>query len=178
MAKSRMPISVEFLNKLKAISGVEQINQFAERCGKHATNMTGYLSGTRNPGDGVLRDCVQHAFEWEVKPLQEVQEIPERQGDLSDSAGVYILYDSAGNVLYVGKASNFRNEVRQTLARPIPVGMRFGPKMNRKRPQIWELAMYLSLYEIESRRLRHNVEALLIRVFINQTHNSNIGHFT
>ena len=58
MAKSRMPISVEFLNKLKAISGVEQINQFAERCGKHATNMTGYLSGTRNPGDGVLRDCV------------------------------------------------------------------------------------------------------------------------
>ena len=44
--------------------------------------------------------------------------------------------------------------------------------------QIWELAMYLSLYEIESRRLRHNVEALLIRVFINQTHNSNIGHFT
>ena len=106
MAKSRMPINVEFL-KLKAISGVEQINRFAERCG----NMTGYLGGTRNPGDGVLRDCVQHAFEWEVKPLQEVQEIPERQGDLSDSAGVYILYDSAGNVLYVGKASNFRNEV-------------------------------------------------------------------
>ena len=31
MAKSRMPINVEFLNKLKAISGVEQINQFAER---------------------------------------------------------------------------------------------------------------------------------------------------
>ena len=56
--------------------------------------------------------------------------------------------------------------------------MRFGPKMNRKRPQIRELATYLSLYEIESRRLRHNVEALLIRVFINQTHNSNIGHFT
>ena len=44
--------------------------------------------------------------------------------------------------------------------------------------QIWELATYLSLYEIESRRLRHNVEALLLRVFINQTHNSNIGHFT
>ena len=85
--------------------------------------------------------------------------------------------EGEANVLYVGKASNFRNEVWQTLARPIPVGMRFGPKMNRKRPQIWELTTYLSLYEIESRRLRHNVEALLIRAFINQTHNSNIGHF-
>ena len=51
-----------------------------------------------------------------------------------------MLYDSAGNVLYIGQAKSFRAEVWQTLKeREIPVGMRFGPRMMRVRPTIWEL---------------------------------------
>ena len=72
MARRRMPINAEFLAKLKVILGVEQFGQFAKRCGKQPTNMTGYLAGNRIPGDRVLRDCVRHAFEWEVNPLMEV----------------------------------------------------------------------------------------------------------
>ena len=49
--------------------------------------------------------------------------------------------------------------------------------MNKIKPRIKDLARYLSMYEIENARLRHNIEALLLRVFINQTHNSNIGKF-
>ena len=49
--------------------------------------------------------------------------------------------------------------------------------MKKSKPTIRKLASYMSLYEIKNARLRHNIEALLIRVFINQTHSSNIAHF-
>ena len=125
----------------------------------------------------VLNSVISNLFGQEIQPLREVEPVPERQNDLPRSGGVYILYDSAGNVLYVGKATSFRTQVWQTLGRKIPVGMRFGPNMRKSRPTIWDLATYMSLYKIENSRLRHNIEALLIRVFINQTHNSNIGKF-
>lgn len=125
----------------------------------------------------LLNSAISNLFGEQIKPLQEVEPVPEKRDDLPRSGGVYILYDSAGNVLYVGKAKSFRTRVWRTLDRKIPVGMRFGPNMTKSRPTIWELATYLSLYEIENYRLRHNIEALLIRVFINQTHNSNIGKF-
>ena len=125
----------------------------------------------------VLNSAITNLFGDEIKPLQEVEPVPGKRDDLPRSGGVYILYDSAGNVLYVGKAKSFRTRVWRTLDKKIPVGMRFGPNMTKSRPTIWELATYMSLYEIENSRLRHNIEALLIRVFINQTHNSNIGKF-
>lgn len=126
--------------------------------------------------DDVLGSAISNLFKSGIQPLEEVVSIPE-QGKLPESGGVYILYDSAANVLYIGKAKSFRNEVRQTLDRSIPVGMRFGPDMKKSEPTIKELASYMSLYRIDNRGLRHNIEALLIRVFINQTHNKNIANF-
>lgn len=35
----------------------------------------------------------------------------------------------------------------------------------------------LSIYEVPSRRLRHNLEALLLRVFANESHNNELGKF-
>ena len=125
----------------------------------------------------MLDSAISNLFGQKIRPLREVEPVPERRNDLPTSGGVYILYDSAGNVLYIGKASSFRAEVWLTLGRSIPVGMRFGPNMRKVRPSIEDLATYMSLYEIDNARLRHNIEALLIRVFINQTHNSNIGKF-
>ena len=46
------------------------------------------------------------------------------------------------------------------------------------KPIIRDLARYMSLYEIDDAPLRHNIEALLICAFINQTHNRNIGRFS
>ena len=127
--------------------------------------------------DRVLGSAVSGLFGEEIRACQEVEVISDKQSDLPRFGGVYILYDSAGNVLYIGKAKNFRTEVWQTLGRKIPVGMRLGPNMRKVKPTIWDLATYFSLYQIDNAQLRHNVEALLIRVFINQTHNSNIGKF-
>ena len=90
---------------------------------------------------------------------------------------MYILYDSAATVLYIGKAANFRAEIRQTLNRNIPGGMWFGQNMQ-SNPVVFEkLASYMSLYRIDNARLRHNIEAFLIRVFINQVHNRRIEKF-
>ena len=73
--------------------------------------------------------------------------------------------------------SGDRAEVRQALGRKIPVGIRVGPRLQVKKPKMRDLAHRLSLYEVASPRVRHNVEALLLRVFANQTHNSNKGNF-
>ena len=177
----RQAKSVEFLNKLKDVLGIESNREFAAACGQYESNMSTYLGGTRVPGRKVLRDCVKNSarsiFGWEIHPLLEVELVPTRQRHFPNSGGVYVLYDSAGNVLYIGKAKSFRAEVWQTLGRSIPVGMRFGPNMKKSKPTISDLATYISLYEIDDARLRHNIEALLIRVLINQTHNSNIANF-
>jgi hypothetical protein len=107
----------------------------------------------------------------------EIERVPENLNSLPDTSGLYILYDSAGNVLYVGKATNFRTEVRQTLGRRIPVGLRFGSKLNKERPYLRDVAKRLSLYGVESERVRHNLEVMFLRAIANQTHNSNIGRF-
>ena len=126
-----------------------------------------------------LRDEVySELFGAGIQREREVEPILDNASDLPTFGGLYVLYDSAGNVLYIGKAKNFRQEVWQTLNRKIPIGVRLGPSMRKSRPKILDLAYYLSLYQIENANLRHNIEALLIRVFINQTHNSNIGNFS
>ena len=45
------------------------------------------------------------------------------------------------------------------------------------RPTIRDLAAYVSRYKIDNSEIPHNVEALLIRVLINETHNGNMGKF-
>jgi hypothetical protein len=176
MAKGRQSKNVEFLQTLHGLMESNQAD-FAKACGKKASNMNRYLSGQFQPGKKVLASCVQHLFEWAVQPLMEIQPIPKNLNELPAQSGLYILYDSAGSIVYVGKAKNFRYEVRQTLGRRIPVGLRFGPKLNRRKPYLHDVAKRVSLYEISSPRLRHNVEAMFLRAVANQTHNSNIGGF-
>ena len=178
MPKGRRSRNVEFLQKLYEFSGSSSIAEFARKCGKQPANMNQYLNNKRMPGDKVLTDCMQGIFGWGIDPILEIEEIPERQTDIEQSSGVYVLHDSAGNVLYIGRATNFRQEVWQTLGRSIPIGMRFGPDLGTNQyPTLWDVATYYSLYEISDSTLRHNVEALLLRVFINQTHNRKIGKF-
>ncbi len=174
MAKGRQSKNVEFLQTLHDLTGLNQA-EFAKACGQHPANMNTYLTGRLQPGKKVLTSCVRHLFEWEVKPLMEIEQIPKNLRDLPETSGLYILYDSAGGILYVGKATNFRTEVRQTLGRQIPEALRFGPKLNKENPYLRDVAFRLSLYEILSERLRHNIEATFLRAVANQTHNSNIG---
>ncbi len=171
---ARKSQTVEFLNGLYILSEAASEAAFAKACGKHASNMHNYLRGKPAPGRRFLVSCMEHLFGWSVAPVLEIAPVP-TLSTLSDQAGVYVIYDSGAQVLYIGKATNLRAEVRQTFGRRIPLGLRLGPKLKKVRPKISTLAKYISLYEIPSPWVRHNFEALLLRVFANQTHNSNIG---
>ena len=98
MAPER-PQGVEFLRTLRRFSDAGTVSAFALACGKSAANMNAYLSGKSVPGTKVLRDCVHHLFSWQIEPLAEVAPLDEV--DLPKAAGVYVLYDSSGSVLYV-----------------------------------------------------------------------------
>jgi hypothetical protein len=180
MSEDRQHKNVEFLQTLYGLMESNQ-SDFAKACGKKASNMNRYLSGQFQPGKKVLASCLKNLFEtrfeWSVQPIMEIERVPENLNSLPDTSGLYILYDSAGNVLYVGKATNFRTEVRQTLGRRIPVGLRFGSKLNKERPYLRDVAKRLSLYGVESERVRHNLEVMFLRAIANQTYNSNIGRF-
>ena len=175
--------NLEFLAKLRDLFGITSTREFARVCGKRPANMGAYLRGDRPTGERFLRSCVENIanskFGWRIEAEREVCRI-ERASSVPKSGGVYVLYDSGGNVLYIGKAKDLKAEVSQTLGRSVPpggAGLRFGPDLKRTKITLRELAQYVSIYLIEDARLRHNVEALLLRIFVNQTHNSSIGEF-
>jgi hypothetical protein len=174
--RGRPASEVEFLRLLRELEGYSQIAAFAKACGKAVPNMSNYLQGKVRPGRKVLRSCLQQLHEWSVQPLLEIAPMP-KLSELPGAPGIYVLYDSGGNILYLGKAANLQGEVRQTLDRKIPRSIRFGPTMNKSQPKLSTLATHLSLYSVPSDRLRHNVEAMLLRIVANHTHNTNTGKF-
>jgi len=175
MPSGRKPTPVEFLNLLQSLTGLTN-TAFAKACGKQPANMSAYLSGNKVLGKAVLRSSVRKLFEWRIHPVLELSRLPKAK-DIPIKGGVYVLYDSAGNVLYIGKATNLRAEVAQTLRRKTISAVRFAPNLTREHPTYRRLARRISLYRIASARLRHNIEALLLRCFPNQSHNSRIGAF-
>jgi len=180
MAAGRKHKNVEFLNLLKELLGYSTNSEFAKACDQHIPNMSNWLNGKAIPGKRVLSNCLHSLIITKSKPspLCEICKIPEKRAEIPEDSGVYILYDSGGNAIYIGKAANFRTEVWQTLERQVPASIRLGPNLHKKdRPQIRQLARYYSLYGVDDWRLRTNLEALLLRAFTNQTHNTNVGHF-
>jgi len=175
MPAGRLPKNVEFLRTLKSFFEMNNA-EFAEACGKKAGNMNNYLNNKLKPKKAVLRSCAENLFGWVITPVLEVEKLP-KSPEITEKPGLYVLYDSGGNVLYIGKAKKLNQEVRQTLARKIPIPIRIGKKLGKRRPKIKELAHYISMYTIPVNRLRHNLEVLLLRVMPNQTHNTNIGKF-
>ena len=193
-----------FLATLQHLLRIDTQPQFSDICDKREQNMSRYLKKdpTRPTLEDCLlnatlsrvfkntpdehtpfgrkvrrarNDIVSDLLQKELTPVSEVAPIPKRPQDLPHCGGVYILYDSAANVLYIGKVKSFRAEVWQTLKRRIPVGMRFGPSMRETKPLFADLACHISLYRIDNKNLRHAIEGFLIRIFVNQTHNRRIG---
>ena len=172
--------NVEFLNTLKEIFEIQTNREFAKICGQQTSNISNYLNGNSIPQKKALRSCLTKFCEsqWKIDPLMEIKKLPKNYNEIPEKSGIYIIYSSSAQVLYVGKASNFRSEIKQTLGRKIPVGFRLAKDLNQTvKPKIGDLAQRISLYEISSGHLRHNCEALLLRIFINQTHNLRVGNF-
>ena len=130
---------------------------------------------------------------------------PEKQGDkqrkqlketLRAAKGVYVFYDSQGQALYVGKTKNdLWTELDQTFNRPTstrakPLKLVDHGRANRefipaheqnRQPTkecvyFYQMASYFSAYEVAP-DLINDVEALLIRSFVNSLFNTNSVKF-
>lgn len=153
-------------------------SELAKAAGKKQSNITDYLSGKKPPQKRALRSIIDHLSEWKVIPQFEVRKIDGLQSKISTEPGIYALYDSAGNTLYVGQATNLSLEVNQTLQRLANFAIRTGPNLSKKnKPTYKSIATHISIYIVSSARLRHNLEALLLRTFPNQSHNNKLGNF-
>ncbi|MDO8637553.1 MAG: hypothetical protein Q7R34_15200 [Dehalococcoidia bacterium] len=139
MPAGRKKKNVEFLNILRDLTDYDTIGAFADSCGQKQGNMHNYLKGKLVPQKRVLLSCLKNLMAARLSPVCEICIIPNAQSEIPESAGIYVIFDSAGNALYIGKAKNFRTEVWQTLNREVPVSLRMGPKLQKVRPKIREL---------------------------------------
>lgn len=172
--KSKTVEFLKLLSNLLELDGTE----FAQRIGKKATNVNAYLSGSKIPQKKVLLGAMRHAFEWSVIPLVEVRELVSHKGSVPPVPGIYALFDSSASVVYLGQALNLKTELNQALNRRCNFPVRRGPDLaNKHHPRYRDIATHLSAYRVDSKRLRHNLEALLLRFFPNQSHNNKMGNF-
>jgi hypothetical protein len=177
MPKGRRARNVEFIRHLADILGYKSYAEFAKRIGKTVANAHAYYNGRKTPGNRVLVSALRHAFEWEVAPILEVEPIGEIRR-LPSEPGVYCLYDSSGSVIYVGQATNLKQEVSQALQRKMNFPVRLAPKLSKKfHPKYKAVATHLTAYAVSSTRMRHNLEAFLLRSFPNQSHNNKMGKY-
>jgi hypothetical protein len=167
--------NVIFFRILEQLSGINNRAAFATACGQKRQNTSAYLRGSKIPKKRVLLKSLVALFGWRVTMLAEIAPLPSTIGQLPKKPGVYVLYDSGLNVVYIGKATFFHREVQQTLRRRIPVSLRSGVQLKKNRPILGSIVTMHSLYQIDDPTIRNKFESLLLRVFSNQTYNSNVG---
>lgn len=172
----RRPKYQEFLHTLKEIVELEE-GEFAKAIGKKYTNVSQYLSGSKKVGPRTLKTGLYRLGEWNVKPLFQVDPKPSLK-EIPQTPSIYALYDSSASIVYVGQATRLRAEISQALNRRTNFPVRAGPHLAKKhRPKYKDISTRISAYEVPSQRLRHNLEALSLRLFPNQSHNNKLGKF-
>ena len=167
----------EFLHTLGDIVDLHGA-ALARAVGKEPSNVSQYLSGTKKVGKRTLCGAVYHLGEWQVRPLLELRPLPRPLTSIPQTPGIYSFYDSSASLIYVGQALQLRAEITSALNRATNFPIRRGPRLSLKAyPRYRDITQYISVYEVPSQRLRHNLEALLLRIFPNQSHNNKLGTF-
>ena len=129
-----------------------------------------------------------------IRPILEFQEIqPERSGkswnftcnkELSDQlrqslhkkAGLYLLYDSAGNGIDLGKSeTNLFIEAKQRLN--AKANRAFYAPTKKTHAFMGEMAQYVSAYKVTIPSAIKNLKSFMLRSFANNLMNQNGGNF-
>lgn len=172
----RKPRYQEFLLTLQEVTCTNVV-QFAALLGKQSSNVSDYLTGKKPVGKAAAKSAIRHLSEWSV--VEDVTMLPiAKRAAVCAHPGIYFIYDSAGNCVYIGQASNLRTEVG---ARLTTKRMRHGiwrdPTLKLTRYRILEVAAFVTTFRVDSPRLRHNLEALFLLTVMNQTQNAKKGKF-
>jgi hypothetical protein len=172
----RKPKYQEFLTTLQDVTDTT-VNELADLIGKKQPNISDYLSGDKQVGKSAIKSGIRHLAEWSLMEDKVMLPIANR-ANVCTHPGIYFIYDSAGNCVYIGQARNLRTEVNLRLdSKNLRHGIWRDPLLRRTRFRIREVAAFVTTYRVDSARLRHNLEALFLRTVINQTQNSKLGKF-
>lgn len=174
--RGRKPKNQEFLLTLQQVTSTTN-KEFAKLIGKKESNTSDYLRGAKAVGLGVLRSAIRHISEWRI--VEDVTMLPIAQrASVCSHPGVYFIYDSAGNCVYIGQASNLKTEVSARLStKRLRHGIWRDPTLKLTKYRIIDVAAYVTTFRVDSPRLRHNLEALFLVTVINQTQNRKKGKF-
>lgn len=134
-----------------------------------------WMSGEKQPQRDTIEYIIHCAFTPEFKVVVEYGEFRQDQPVKTqlkqmfrgheDRAGIYAFYDSMGNLLYLGKATNILDECYSAINREVdvyfPSGIKNKPEKRR------EIVRYISAYDVGSSNWldypRH-VESLILRI--------------
>lgn len=156
--------------------------------------VSSWLRGSTQPRSHSLEKMLSLYAARLVEPVLEFEDIvPKRSGNswrihrkrqieerirskVQNKVGIYVFYDSAGRVTYLGKTEKcFWNEIRQRLKGKINRPY-YSPKRVTEVQQ-GEVARKLSVYEVRVPAAIHNLEVLMLRAFPNDLANTNVGNF-
>jgi hypothetical protein len=175
----RRRASVEYLDRLVEFAGGRR--QFCRLTGIRQPNLTAYLNASKAISWKRLRSATSQVF---GEPPAFVPIVEGHNLNYSSSlatalprdAGLYALFDSAMRLIYYGKAANLRVEVQQTLRRRVG---EVRPWTGKRNLIFREISTYLSAYTIArgDAVFRHDVEALGLRLLVNNTFNRNGAKF-
>lgn len=178
--------------------GIETQAELAKALGVSSGTVWNWMNGKSMPQPAKLRRLLELDTERLVKTIFEFERIAPSgrrlyQDDktkekkfaekLWGKRGLYIFYDSAGRVVYVGKSAmgkrhDLLREVKQQLSnqtkRPFLQPSK-GHSTKKVVPSVGEMAHYLSAYEVRNPKAIHRLESLLLRTFPNDHGNKNLG---
>jgi len=156
--------------------------------------ISNWLNGTSSPSKTNIEKILALQVTRLAEPILEFHEVsPVKSGQswriddnrkveekirklIQRRIGIYVFYDSAGKVTYLGKTENcFWTEVKQRLKGKVNRSF-YNP---RKEPSVvqGQITRYLSVYEIRVTEAIHNLEVLMLRAFPNDLANTNVGNF-
>lgn len=153
--------------------GKEQ--NLVEVTGHTEQQVRNWVSGNVIPRKSTIDYILHCRFTPEFKVIAEFYEfdptakirtqLRDMFGAYNENPGLYAFYDSMGNLLYIGKASNLLNETYDAILRDVdlrfPSGIKSAPEKR------YQLVKYISAYDVgNSNWLDYpkHVESLILRI--------------
>jgi hypothetical protein len=177
---ARKTATIEYLERLVEWAGGKL--EFCRLSGIRPGNLTDYLQGRKSIAWKRLKAATQQVFGEPPAfcPVVEGHDLFKdgvpKLSTLPNEAGLYAFFDSSMRLIYFGKASSLNTEVKQTLGRHVA---EVKPWSGAKNLKFSHISAFLSAYTIArgDSTFRHDVEALGLRLFVNNTFNKNSASF-
>ena len=101
---------------------------------------------------------------------------PRHKKELDKKHGIYIYYDSAGAVIYLGKSTScLYTESKVRLGADLNRPLRLPKKVISAK--VGTISKYMSAYQVSISSATKNIESFMLRAFANSLYNKNSGHF-